>query len=214
MQKSLNAKSFAIPGSLLFVIALFFIACSKEGPAGPAGSQGPAGPQGPTGPQGPKGDTGTANVIYSGWLDVAYLPDKDTTRDQNGNIVRVDTIGYFANINAPRLTNTILSTGEMKVYVNFGTPTQPAVVPLPHLFNLTLSGLPFVFTITPTFLTQRIFLYSDAFDASTEIDPRQNNQKVWQYRYILIPCGTPSGRYAKINWDNYDEVKAYLDLKD
>jgi hypothetical protein len=39
-------------------------------------------------------------------------------------------------------------------------------------------------------------------------------QKYWQHRYILIPGGTPTGRYAKINWDNYAEVKAYLNLQD
>jgi hypothetical protein len=193
----------------MVVTMLFTASCTKEGPAGPAGPAGPQGTAGPTGAQGPKGDTGTANVIYSGWLDVAYLPD--TIQNRVGNTIEIDTVGYYADVNAPRLTNTILSTGEMKVYVNFGTPAQPEVVSLPHLFNFTPYGLPFVFTITPRFLTQRISLYSDFFDPSTEVI---GGQKYWQHRYILIPGGTPTGRYAKINWDNYAEVKAYLNLKD
>jgi hypothetical protein len=211
----MKLKLLTIPGSLLIVMILFFASCTKEGPAGPAGATGPAGPAGPTGAQGPKGDTGTANVIYSGWLDVSYLPD--TVQTPVGSAIQIDTIGYYADITAPKLTNTILNTGEIKVYVNFGSSAQPVVNPLPHLYNFTLDyqlyGLPWpvVFTISPTFVAQRIALYSDFFDPSTVTS---NGQKVRQVRYILIPGGTPSGRYAKINWDNYDEVKAYLNLKD
>ena len=54
---------------------LFFTACSKTGPTGPAGPAGQDGAAGAAGPAGPKGDTGTANVIYSPWLDVTYKPD-------------------------------------------------------------------------------------------------------------------------------------------
>src|SRR4051812_48308804 len=65
----------------LIAVTLLFAYCKKgdTGPAGPAGANGAAGTPGaagPTGPQGAKGDTGTANVIYSQWLDVAY--DADT----------------------------------------------------------------------------------------------------------------------------------------
>jgi hypothetical protein len=176
----------------LLLIALVFTQC-KKGDVGPAGATGPAGPQGP------KGDTGTANVIYSAWLDVAFTADTV----HNGSVI--DTIGYFANITANKLTSAILSGGEMKVYLNLGTAANPDVVPLP--FFDVYSGI----SVTPDFLPQRIFLYSNA-DASTV---PQSGQKFLQYRYILIPGSVPSGRLLKpVDLNKYNEVKAFYGLPD
>lgn len=199
----MNFKSFATPISLLLVVTLFFAACTKEGPvgpAGPAGATGAAGPAGPAGAQGPKGDTGTANVIYSNWLDVAYTADTV----HNGNVI--DTIGYSAAITAARLTSTILSNGDVKVYLNAGTAASPLVIPLP-VYEPFLVGI----IINPYFQVGKINLIASD-DAGTFTNT--NGQKAWQYRYILIPGGTPSGRMAKINWNDYNAVKAYLGLKD
>ncbi|MDQ6845768.1 MAG: collagen-like protein, partial [Bacteroidota bacterium] len=113
---------------LLFLITIVFANCKKgdTGPAGPAGANGANGATGPTGPQGPKGDTGTANVIYSPWLDVAFLADTV----HNGTII--DTLGYYAHIAAAKLDTNILARGEMKVYLNLGSAATPHVVPLPY----------------------------------------------------------------------------------
>ena len=182
----------------LLVITLIFTQC-KKGDVGPAGAAGAAGPQGPVGPTGPKGDTGTANVIYSAWLDVAYTADTV----HNGAII--DTIGFFANITASKLTNAILTSGEMKVYLNIGNSANPDVVPLPYFDVYT--GI----SVTVDFLPQRIFLYSN-LNAGTIT---QGGQKFLQYRYILIPGSVPGGRLLQpVDWNNYNEVKAYLGLKD
>jgi hypothetical protein len=192
----MNFRSFTISCSFVVAIALFLTACTKEGPAGPAGATGPTGPQGPAGSQGPKGDTGVANVIYSNWLDVAFAPDLD----QAG-----DTAGYSAELNVPRLTNTVLSTGEIKVYLNAGTAASPAVLPLP--VDVFLLGI----VLSPVYEVGKITLIASD-DASSFTTAA--GQKAWQYRYVLIPGGTPSGRAASIDWNNYNEVKAYLGLKD
>ncbi|HET7896127.1 MAG TPA: hypothetical protein VFL47_00610, partial [Flavisolibacter sp.] len=95
--------------------------------------------------------------------------------------------------------------GEVRVYLNAGTAASPAVVPLPldyFLFGLVLS---------PYYQVGKINLIASD-DAGTFTNTA--GQKAWQYRYILIPGGTPSGRVASINWNNYNEVKAYLGLKD
>ena len=99
--------------SLLFTVILVFAGCAKDGETGPQGPAGPAGPTGSTGTQGPKGDVGTANVIYSPWLDVTYeaIPDQTTG----------DPIAWVAEIPAPKLTADILLKGEIKVYLNAGT---------------------------------------------------------------------------------------------
>ena len=162
---------------LLIALPLFIISCSKEGPAGPAGPAGPQGTAGAAGAGGPAGPAGTANVIYSGWLDVAFLPDTIMV----GNVV-VDTAGYYSDLAATKLTNTILSSGDIKVYVNLGTAAAPVVFPLPFLD--IYSGL----SIDVWYVPQIIKLYSNV-NASTQ---GTGTNKAVQYRYILIPGGTPA----------------------
>jgi len=184
----------------LLAIALVVASCKKgdTGPAGAAGPTGPTGAAGGTGPQGPQGDPGTANVIYSEWLDVAF------TADTVHNGATIDTLGFFADIAATKLDSTMLVNGEMKVYMNFGTPAQPDVVPLPYLD--IYSGV----NITVDFTTQDIFLYANA-DASTVTI---NGAKRLQYRYILVPGGETARLAKKPNWKDYNAVKAFYGIKD
>src|SRR5664279_32464 len=125
----------------LLAITLFFFACGKKGDPGAAGAAGPAGQTGPAGPQGPKGDTGTANVIYSAWLDVPFKPDTV----HNG--ATIDTLGFFANVTATKLDSAMIANGEMKVYLNLGSASNPDVVPLPFV-DIINTGI----SITPEFL--------------------------------------------------------------
>lgn len=177
--------------TFLFVFTCLFSNCKK-------GDAGPAGDRGPTGPQGPKGDTGTANVIYSAWLDVVFLPDTILT----GTVV--DTIGYYADVTAAKLTSAILSSGEMKIYMNSGTAATPDVFALPYFDTYT--GI----HVTPEFMLQRIHLYSNVNVSTTTI----SGSKRLQYRYILIP-GSVNGRMAhSIDWKDYNKVRDYLQIKD
>ena len=192
---------FTMPSALFLAVILFFSSCGKDGdtgPAGPAGPAGAAGPAGGPGAQGPKGDTGTANVIYSAWLDVTYQPD--TIKNAAG--VVIDTVGFFANIAAPKLTNTILNTGEIKVYINVNTSAQPVVFPIPYYDVYTNIN------INPTYFLQSIQLYSNADISTITI----SGTKRQQYRYILIPGVVPGQKAPKVNWNNYNEVKDYLGL--
>ena len=202
--KLMRSNFFTRLSILLFVITLIFASCQKgdvgaTGPAGPTGAPGAPGAAGGTGPEGPKGDTGTANVIYSEWLDVEYTVDTV----HNGNII--DTLGYFAEIPAPKLNNDILSKGEIKVYVNGGTSATPNIFPLPYFDIYTL------FSIQPSFSLETISLYADV-DFSTFT---QNNDKFFQYRYILIPGGVTAAPITNtIDWNNYKQVKRFLGLED
>jgi hypothetical protein len=190
------------------LITLFFVAaftliiasCSKEGPTGPAGAAGatgPAGVAGAAGATGAKGDTGVANVIYSAWLDAVYLPDTV----HNGTLI--DTIGFYMDAkNITKLTSIILNTGEMKVFINSNTPTTPIIWTLPYWDPYTS------LSIIPTFGLNEIFIYADA-DLSTRTSA---GVKTYQWRYILIPGGKVAR--SAIDWNNYAEVKKYLNLKD
>ena len=189
------------PTALLLAVVLFFSYCGKDGdtgPVGPAGPAGAAGPAGGPGAQGPKGDTGTANVIYSEWLDVVY--EADTIMDATRTII--DTIGFIGTIDAPKLSNDILSRGEIKVYLNVSAASDPVVFPIPYYDVYTNLN------INPIYFLQTISLYSNA-NASTFED---GGNKFQQYRYVLIPGSVPGQKAPKVNWNNYNEVKEYLGL--
>ncbi|WP_343667423.1 collagen-like protein [Chitinophaga sp.] len=194
-------RIFCSVNAIPFLLAVAFIvssvsSCTKEGKTGP---QGETGATGPAGPAGPKGDDGTANVIYSDWLTVAFLPD--TIHNTDGTI---DTLGYYADIDIPKLDETLISTGEMKVYLNLGSPVDPVVTALPYL-NL-YSG----WNIMATFFTGGVELYANG-DAGTWTDG--SNNKRWQYRYVLVPGGTAARKAKTVDMSDYKAVKAWLGLK-
>jgi hypothetical protein len=179
----------------LAVFVLVIASCSKEGPAGAAGPAGPAGAAGPTGAAGAKGDTGVANVIYSAWLDAKY------TGDLNGT----DTIGFYYDATVPKLTAAIINSGEIKVYVNFGSSAAPQIIPLPYWDPY------YTITINPTFLVGIIDIYTNV-DLSTRTATDGSGNKLLQWRYILIPGGKAAR--SAIDWNDYAAVKKYLNLKD
>jgi hypothetical protein len=174
--------------ALLISVSLLFINCSKEGDEGPQGPAGPAGPAGPTGPTGPQGPAGTANVIYSNWTDtVTYFLASATT---------TDTI--IGSLLAPKLTADILNKGEIKVYANFNTTADPVILPLPLHGGFVLGPNGFIDVV---FSTGEINIISN------------RNIDGLPLRYILIPGSAPA-RMPTIDWNNYEEVKKYLNLKD
>jgi len=175
-----------LPHILFIALVVGIVSCSKEGPAGPAGATGPAGPAGAAGAQGPAGPAGTANVIYSDWTDTLTY----------GLLAAPDTIA--GALLAPALTADILNKGEIKIYANLNTPADPLVVPLP-LFG----GF---------FLGDGGFIEVAFFTGEIDILSNRNIDRL-PLRYILIPGGSHA-RMAKIDWNNYNEVKAYLGLKD
>jgi len=185
-------KKFTLNIASCFILAfaLLAVSCGKDGDTGPQGAKGDTGPQGPQGPAG-----GQNNVIYSDWLDVAFKPD--TIHTSGGGI---DTVGYYADIDVAKLDVNMLTTGEIKVYLNGFNAQDPQVVPLPY-YNVSTH-----LSINPTFYKNLIELYSNG-DISTVQD--RNGVKYQQYRYVLIPGGV-AARKAGIDWNNYEQVKAYL----
>lgn len=191
----MRKRIFAIAG-ISMSIMLFVASCAKDGEpgaTGPAGPQGPPGSSGAAGPSGVPGPPGTANVVYSPWLNVKY----------EGS----DTTGWFATIDAPKLVDSIINKGDVKVFLNIGSDStnDQFIVPLP-IRDIIIPGL----IITPAFQPQLINLVSN-YDVSSD---SVRGYHYFQYRYILIPGGTASGRTVSINWNDYNQVKQYLNLKD
>jgi hypothetical protein len=137
-------------------------------------------------------------VIYSSWLDVAYKAD--TIHTSGGGI---DTIGYYATIDVPKLTKALLSTADVKAYINSNDASDPTIYPLPYNGS---SGLYVEFSA----YTQKIALYSNG-DLSTV---SANGKKYQQYRYMIVPGNAQARSAVSVNWSDYAAVKAFLGLKD
>jgi hypothetical protein len=185
----------------MLILAVSFsllTACSKEGPTGQTGPAGPAGPTGATGANGTNGTTGatgptgTANVIYSAWV---YAHSFNDSTVDNSAI----KVGY---IDAPKLTSTLLNSGEIKIYFTYGGGTFT----LPYTSNA--GGKPNVISYTP--MLSKILVYRFTFDNSNSVAL----STLLQYRYVLIPGGVSARKSTGINWDNYAEVAAYYHFKD
>src|SRR6478735_6318971 len=112
--------------ALLLCGICLFGACGKDGAAGPKGDTGAAGP---AGPKGEPGKDATSGIIYSDWLDVTYEAVKEET-DTDGN-GKLDTIFFGASIEAEKLTDEILSTGDIKVFINTYSEAEKDIAPLP-----------------------------------------------------------------------------------
>lgn len=202
----MRLKFLGIPSILLLAVTVLIAACSKDGdtgPAGPAGPQGPAGSNGapgPAGPAGPAGASGASSVIYSPWLNITFDP------------ASADSSVWAAEISAPKLVDSILNKGEVKVYWNIGSDSATAqfITPLPVL-DLFLFGD--IVSVNPYYSPQSILLVA-THDLSSFVD---NGNNYSQFRYVLIPGGTaarPGPNGKTIDWNNYKEVQQYLGLTD
>lgn len=165
--------------------ALLIVSCSAEdgatGPIGPQGEQGEAGPQGEAGAdgadgaQGEQGEPGTANVIYSGWIDSEF--DNDI----------ISTSASFT-INAPLMTDDIIDEGVILV---FGR-----TFPAPVTEDTDVYALPMVFGAA----RQQSYYYR-AEEAEELVITIASNVEgdsagvpfFGEYRYILIPGEQPTG---------------------
>ncbi|HOA39329.1 MAG TPA: collagen-like protein [Flavihumibacter sp.] len=185
----------------LFAFSLSLTSCSKEGSTGPAG---PAGPTGATGATGAKGETGTANVIYSDWLDVTFN----------------DTTGV-ADVAAPSLTLDVLNKGSIKVYWNLSDETDPFIVSVPAVISpYLLFSAETLAQMWPS-ITDGNYpeIYVDAYYSEKLINlvsnyPVSSSEGFSQFRYIIIPGGVQEGNRSAIDWKDYNSVKKYYQLKD
>lgn len=190
----------SLPLLLLTTTTLFFVSCSKDGGEdGADGAQGPAGAKGDKGDKGDPGAVGTANVIYSDWLNIVYEPD---TVHLAGGII--DTIGWYSGIDVPKLSKTLLATGDVKVYVNLNNATDPVIAPLPYVDNYG-GNIRYI-------AYEKVIEFYATIDAGTYTDA---GAKYQQYRYVLIPGGTQARTATgSVDWNNYKSVQAFLGLKD
>ena len=208
----MQTKTNVVYGVMMFFLsALFLVSCSAEdGETGPAGPAGPQGEQGPTGPagadgadgadgqDGAQGDTGTANVIYSDWIDSEF--DTNITDPAAG-----------VDLSAPGLSQEIIDEGTVLVYGRNIVLPSPEIFPLPQI----ISGDNHGFRVNGV---GTIRLTIASLDGSAV-----GSRVMEDYRYILIPGEQPDGGgggitiksseydYSKMS---YEEVAALFGIED
>lgn len=163
---------------------------SCEGPAGPEGPQGQQGPQGEQGLQGPMGEEGTANVIYSDWLDIDW--------DQDG------TNSKAMFITEPLITDELIENGTILMFIR--SQLGNVVFPLPYIN----SGDYLYFAVgnEPGVLVGILFA-ADSMDGSSVGSYSEN-----QIRYILIPGGVQNKVAKTIDFKNYNQVAKIFNIRD
>ncbi|MFL5747284.1 MAG: hypothetical protein ACJ751_21600 [Niastella sp.] len=179
---------------VVLFVALLVTSC-KKGDTGPAGDKGDKGDKGDAGATGATGKAGSANVIYSPWIDVTFNA--------------VDT-SFEASIDAPKIVDSIIQKGEVKVFWNLGSASSAGIVTLPYQDNGLILGAKDLF-VFPIVQTGKIFIES-TYNVGTRPSSSDPNTKVWQYRYVIIP-GAVAAR-SSTNWNDYKQVQQYLGLKD
>jgi len=137
------------------------------------------------GDTGPKGDTGNANVAYSAWLNVQYAQQVP----QPG-----DTF-YTATITAPKITDSVVSKGDVRVYVNTGTSAAPEIVSLP------------LSTIIIPFISKGKIDLQAADNYSTV-----TSTGLYSYRYVIIQGSAPAR--MNVNLNDYNTVKRLYNIPD
>jgi len=189
--------------TVLLVIGLGLLAGCKDlqGPKGPKGDQGAQGPQGPKGDQGPQGKPGTANVIYSDWIQ----PSSWSKGDDFGDMYR-----YFI-IEADSLTQDVLDQGAVRVY--WDPAGSDRIYPLPSPKD-GAPGNAFSYYYKLKVDTVRIEYYDPDNPSTVPYAITTDNR----FRYVIIPGGQAAGTSApkveELKNMSYKELKKRLNIPD
>jgi hypothetical protein len=123
---------------------------------------------------GATGSTGTANVIYSGWVYASGFTDAAIDHSSL-------KVGY---VKAPGITSTLLNSGTVLIYITYGG----GAFPLPYTSNA--GGKPGSINFIP--MPGKILITRFTHDNSNSMVLSTG----LQYRYIIIPGGVSAGTTA------------------
>lgn len=197
---------------LLVLLIVSFASCSSEdgtdGLNGTDGLDGTNGLDGTDGADGAQGNNGTANVIYSDWIDVDYLLDGALESNLQG-------LGTFTESELNRDTDVVLVYGQRD--------TESAAD--------GVYALPYILASQDEYYS---FMLADASSITTSLRATVNTLDggtnlfnfFQQYRYVIIPGGqSESGGDAPGGFDSknstldyskmsYEEVAAHFGIQD
>ncbi|MDP1814839.1 MAG: hypothetical protein Q8K92_10365 [Leadbetterella sp.] len=177
----------------LFILAgiTLVFACQK----GETGDIGPVGEKGAKGAVGDKGEVGVSNskgMIISAWIEV-----------KAADWVERGTNAFSVQYTLPSLTSDIVNKGNVYFYM------QPSgsnfVYPLPYS---QANGSRFLGEFFNSSNIQR-------FNLNYLFSPTLGSSKLTtdnKFRLVILPAGARITE--KVDWQNYDSVKKYLNLND
>ncbi|WP_019987056.1 collagen-like triple helix repeat-containing protein [Rudanella lutea] len=180
-------------GTLLLVTSLLLTQC--KGPAGDPGPQGPAGPKGDTGAagaQGPKGEVGSANVTQITWLKAS------------------DRSNPFESIY--RLPADVsLANALVQGYVTVSNlPNSSSWIAVPSFLDYAWIPTSQRDFYSFTYGTGRVSL-----ERFNEAGNRTPNLYDFSLKVIVVPAATlKNGRFANLDYTNYQAVKKAFNLPD
>ncbi len=173
---------------ILFLFSLlFFISCNKEGTIGPKGDTGD------TGPAGPKGDTGTANVIYSGWMDADWNVTDNATFKQM--VIAIDE----TKITYSDFSNKSLVLMYLK---QFGTSS---IYSMPGSGRWSNTNYSFMFGSNAV-CCRGILVELSSTDGAALTDIQYAAVKGNKFRYIIIKGSIPTGKIRDPRTMSYEEI--------
>lgn len=173
----------------------------EQGVQGEQGPQGEQGEQGEQGPQGEQGEPGTANVMYSEWID----QDWNFTDGTNFKTMLVDDV----NLNDSFLENGGIVLGFFRFQEN-------VPFPLPYQ-NFTSNNIRTFYAVhfsdggNVRFSIQS----TDGTDLTTDEVNGTGPGVNAQFKYVLIPGGTPiTAAKSPVQWEqlSYKEVCKKLNI--
>ncbi|RKR09858.1 hypothetical protein C8C83_1519 [Flavobacterium sp. 90] len=171
----------------ILLVAIFTTSCSSD--------DGTNGIDGAVGQTGPAGATGTANVIYSAWLTAPTAAAETVD----------GTSGMSTTINAPELSDDILSKGSILVYVSYGAGTF--TLPYTSLAGGTVNTI----TAISTLKKIKLFRFTHSGVGTVGLPTTLS------WRYILIPGGVAAAtsKEAKLDYSkmSYEEVCAHFNIQ-
>jgi hypothetical protein len=181
---------------LLLLIGFLLVGC--EGPQGP---EGPEGPTGATGPQGVSGATGSSGAVGpvgptgaqgpAGTANVIYSPWTSVNFVERTTPYRA----FVGTMTAPQITQAVLDRADIRMYWQ----ENGRVIPLPYAEVANGTN----YTVHQRFYVGRVEVLA-SYAIGTQ-----------QMRYVIIPGGVSTGgRKATIDWNDYSQVKALLNLPD
>ncbi|MGK7391098.1 MAG: collagen-like triple helix repeat-containing protein [Candidatus Cyclobacteriaceae bacterium M2_1C_046] len=199
-----NIKYLSGLGTIILILGL--LACE-----GPAGSEGPQGTQGLQGELGPQGEEGNANVVADTltltnddwiWNSTFYL--QTTNSGANGYFTR------YVDLNIPAITEDILYSGQINIYMENAPTFSSSWVSLPLEFTLTTYSIIYQFEIFEGLIRFHYFHVRNDPDATppSTVDAVIPTRL---YKWVVIEGNFAAKMEAAgIDMSNYDEVIEYF----
>ncbi len=169
-------------------VAFILLGCADDGEPGPKGEQ---------------GEKGTANVVYSPWLQ----PEWNVTDQARLKIMKII---------APDVTQSLLDNGTILVYWKYTAEGDLSITfPLPYTEFNSL-GVPYLNWTFSIYGVGNIEVQMTSYGIDLNYFDYVNldNNRL---RYVLIPgeASSTNGRFAPaVNYSNYEAVKDYYNIPD